>query len=51
MNKKYLTLVSRVREELSEVKKAVERSQAGWERSRRTGDEFYLYSVAFGKDF
>lgn len=46
MNKKYLTLVSRIREELSEVKKAVERSQAGWERSRRTGDEFYLDSVA-----
>lgn len=46
MNKKYLTLVSRIREELSEVRKAVERSQAGWERSRRTGDEFYLDSVA-----
>lgn len=28
MNKKYLTLVSRIREELSEVKKAVDRSQA-----------------------
>lgn len=46
MNKEYLTLVSRIREELSEVKKAVERAQAGWERSKRTGDEFYLDSVA-----
>lgn len=46
MNKEYLTLVSRIREELSEVKKAVERVQAGWERSKRTGDEFYLDSVA-----
>lgn len=28
MNKKYLTLVSRIRDELSEVKKAVDRSIA-----------------------
>ena len=46
MNKKYLTLVSRIREELSEIKKAVDRAQTGWERARRTGDEFYLDSVA-----
>jgi len=46
MNKEYLTLVSRIREELSEIKKVVERTQAGWERSKQTGDEFYLDSVA-----
>jgi uncharacterized protein YutE (UPF0331/DUF86 family) len=46
MNKKYLTLISRVREELSEVKKAVDRTKTGWERARRTGDEYYLDSVA-----
>ena len=46
MNKKYLTLVSRIREELSEIKQAVDRAQTGWERARRTGDEFYLDSVA-----
>lgn len=46
MNKKYLTFVSRIREELSEIKQAVDRAQAGWERAKRTGDEFYLDSVA-----
>ncbi len=46
MNKKYLTLVSRIREDLSEIKKAVDRVQVGWERIRQTGDEFYLDSVA-----
>ena len=30
MNKKYLTLVSRIREELSEIKQAVDRAQTGW---------------------
>ncbi len=39
MNKRYLTLVSRVREELSEIKKTIERAHAGWERYRQTGDE------------
>jgi len=46
MNIRYLTLVSRIREELSEIKQAVDRAQTGWERARRTGDEFYLDSVA-----
>ncbi|TEB08188.1 hypothetical protein Psch_01743 [Pelotomaculum schinkii] len=46
MNKEYLTLASRVREEINELKQIVDRTQAGWERVKRTGDEFYLDSVA-----
>lgn len=46
MNKKYLTLCGRIREELSEIKQAVDRTQGGWERAKQTGDEFYLDSVA-----
>ena len=46
MNKEYLTLISRIREELSEVEQIIYRTQAGWERADKTGDKFYLDSVA-----
>lgn len=42
MNKKYLALASRIREELSELQQAVERVRAGWDRANQTGDDFYL---------
>lgn len=46
MNKKYLALASRIREELSELQQAVDRVQVGWDRANQTGDDFYLDSVA-----
>jgi len=46
MNKRYLTLAGRMREELSEIVQVVNRAQAGWERAKQTGDDFYLDSVA-----
>jgi len=46
MNKKYLALAGRIREELSEIQQAVDRARVGWERGQRTGDDFYLDSVA-----
>ncbi|MCL4516259.1 MAG: hypothetical protein M1379_11835 [Firmicutes bacterium] len=46
MNKKYLALASRIREELSELQQAVDRVRAGWDRANQTGDDFYLDSVA-----
>lgn len=47
MNKKYLALVSRIREELAEIQQAVDRARKGWERYNLTGDDFYLDSLAF----
>ncbi|BCV22867.1 hypothetical protein [Moorella sp. Hama-1] len=47
MNKKYLTLIGRIREELAEIPRAVDRAKTGWERYNLTGDDFYLDSVAF----
>jgi len=46
MNKKFLTLAGRIREEISEIKLIIDRTQGGWERARQSGDEFYLDSVA-----
>jgi hypothetical protein len=46
MNKKYLALAGRIREELVELQRVVERVQAGWERSKQSGDDFYLDGVA-----
>jgi len=46
MNKKYLALAGRIREDLVELQRVVERVQAGWERSKQSGDDFYLDSVA-----
>jgi len=46
MNKKHLVLAGRLREELLEIEKIVERTLQGWQRAKKTGDEFYLDSVA-----
>jgi len=46
MNRRYLVLASRVREEMSELTHAVNRIQRAWERFKKTGDDFYLDSVA-----
>ncbi|PKM90505.1 MAG: hypothetical protein CVU87_02185 [Firmicutes bacterium HGW-Firmicutes-12] len=46
MNKEYLTLISRIREELSEIEQIIDRTQEGWERAGKTGDDYYLDSVA-----
>ena len=46
MNKKHLVLAGRLREELLEIEKIVERTRQGWQRANKTGDEFYLDSVA-----
>jgi len=46
MNRKYLTLASRIKAELSDIKAVVKRITGGWERLRATGDDYYLDSVA-----
>lgn len=46
MRKGPLTLASRIREEISEIKLIINRVQGGWERAKQSGDEFYLDSVA-----
>ncbi|GFN24291.1 hypothetical protein [Thermanaeromonas sp. C210] len=47
MKKKYLALAGRIREEIVEIKQAVDRARNGWDRYKLTGDDFYLDSVAF----
>lgn len=46
MNKAYLLLAGRIRDELSEISQTVIRVQVAWERAEQTGDDFYLDSVA-----
>ena len=46
MNRKHLVLVSRVEEELSEIKQLVEKINKGWKYAQKTKESFYLDSVA-----
>ena len=46
MNKKHLTLLGRIRDEILDIKSIVGRAQIAWERAKQSGDEFYLDSVA-----
>lgn len=39
-------LVGRIRQELEEVRRILERIKEGWERSRRSADDYYVDSVA-----
>lgn len=39
-------LVRRIRQELEELQRVFDRIQAGWERSHRSNDDYYLDSVA-----
>lgn len=39
-------LVGRIRQELEEVQRVLERISEGWERSRRSADDYYVDSVA-----
>jgi hypothetical protein len=40
MNKKHLVLAGRLQEELLEIEKIAERTRQGWQRAKKTGDEF-----------
>lgn len=46
MNRKYLTLISRIEKELSELEKIIVRSQKAWKQSQVSNDDLYLDSVA-----
>lgn len=46
MNKRYLTIISRIREELSEIKKIADRSQEAWGKAKKLGDDLYIDSAA-----
>jgi hypothetical protein len=39
-------LASRIRDELSELERVLARTSEGWQRARRSDDDFYLDSVA-----
>ncbi len=39
-------LVRRIRQELEELQRVLDRIQQGWERSRRSNDDYYLDGVA-----
>lgn len=46
MTNKYLTFVSRIREELCEIDKLILRTLKAWDNVKKTSDELYLDSVA-----
>jgi len=46
MINRYLTLVGRIRQELSDVKKSVERAKMAWEKAEEEADSLYLDSAA-----
>jgi hypothetical protein len=39
-------LVRGIRQELEELQRVLDRIQEGWERSRRSNDDYYIDSVA-----
>ncbi len=46
MNQKYLTLVSRIRDEITDMRLIVKRIQDGWKCASQSGDDLFLDSVA-----
>ncbi|MDI3547449.1 MAG: hypothetical protein PWR10_1101 [Halanaerobiales bacterium] len=46
MNRKYLALISRIEEELADIEILVNKVINGWKYVKKTGDSFYLDSVA-----
>lgn len=46
MNKKYLTLIGRIENELEEIEEIVAKIKNGWEKYNIKNDELYLDSVA-----
>jgi uncharacterized protein YutE (UPF0331/DUF86 family) len=46
MKRKYLVLISQARAEMSEIDHTINRVQQAWERFKKSGDDFYLDSVA-----
>lgn len=46
MNRKYLALASRIEAELSDIEILVEKITKGWKHAKKSGDSYYLDSVA-----
>ena len=46
MTNKYLTFISRIKEELKEIDKLIIRALNAWDHARKTSDELYFDSVA-----
>jgi hypothetical protein len=46
MNKRLLRVADRIRGELEELTRVLDRAQEGMRRARQTSDDFYLDSVA-----
>ncbi len=46
MNRSYLTLISRIEKELSELDKILKKINRGWKKVEDTEDELYIDSVA-----
>lgn len=46
MNERLERLAERIRQDLAELGRVVDRVREGWQRARESGDEYYLDSVA-----
>lgn len=46
MNRKYLALASRIEAELTDIEILIEKITEGWKHAKKTGDSYYLDSVA-----
>jgi hypothetical protein len=46
VSKRLLKLGKRIRNEITELDRLIERAQEGWHRAQKSGDDFYLDSVA-----
>ena len=46
MSERLLGLAERIRDELADLDRLVQRAQEGWRRAQQSGDDFYLDSVA-----
>ena len=46
MNKRLLRVARRIRDELDELTRVIERAQEGWRRAQQSSDDLYLDGVA-----
>ena len=46
MTNKHLTFISKIHEELKEIKKLTQRALSGWDNAKKKSDDLYLDSVA-----
>jgi len=46
MNRRYVTIITRIEQELIDLQQVIQRIKEAWEKAKHTNDDLYLDSVA-----